>query len=133
MTRAGEESPFHAAEDLLQRAGEWGALAVEAIGVVVLVAGALFGVGVYLWKRVRDRPGATAYRDARLAVGRALLLGLELLVAAEIVRTVLVEPTLTNVGVLGLIVLIRVFLSFALEIELHNRWPWEPERDRTKG
>ena len=68
----------------------------------------------------------TTYTDFRHRVGRALLLGLEILVAADIIRTVVLEPTLANVLVLGLLVLIRTFLSWALVLEIEERWPWQP-------
>ncbi|MEO7863250.1 MAG: DUF1622 domain-containing protein, partial [Nitrospirales bacterium] len=61
-------------------------------------------------------------------LGRAIVLGLEFLVAGDIIRTVVVAPTLANVVVLGLIVLIRTFLSMALELELEGRWPWTPKK-----
>jgi Protein of unknown function (DUF1622) len=64
------------------------------------------------------------YRPVRTVFGRSILLGLEFLVAADIIRTIAVEPSLENVGVLGLIVLIRTFLSFSLEVEIDGVWPW---------
>jgi len=67
-----------------------------------------------------------AYRIVRTVFGRSILLGLEFLVAADIIRTVAVQPSLQNVAVLGLIVLIRTFLSFSLEVEIDGRWPWQP-------
>jgi uncharacterized membrane protein len=66
-----------------------------------------------------------AYRQYRGDLGRAILLGLEFLVAADIIGTVAVDPTFRSLGVLGLIVLIRTFLSFALEVEIQGRWPWQ--------
>jgi uncharacterized membrane protein len=76
-------------------------------------------------------PGWTGdpYRRLRQDIGRGILLGLEFLVAADIIRTVAVEPTLDGVLVLGLIVLIRTFLSMALQVELEGRLPWRPARD----
>jgi Protein of unknown function (DUF1622) len=68
--------------------------------------------------------GAGAYRAVRTVFGRSILLALEFLVAADIIRTVAVEPSLENVGVLGLIVLIRTLLSFSLEVEIDGAWPW---------
>ena len=72
----------------------------------------------------RTRQGRVAYRTLRETFGGVLLLGLEILVAADLVRTVAVEPTLENVAILGLIVLIRTFLSFSLEIEIEGVPPW---------
>jgi uncharacterized membrane protein len=97
--------------------------AVDAVGVLIVVAGALFATGRFLFAR-RDNP-AGVYRAYRQDLGRAILLGLEFLVAGDIIRTVVVAPTLENVVVLGLIVLIRTFLSMALELELEGRWPWQ--------
>ena len=67
----------------------------------------------------------TTYTDFRHRVGRALLLGLEILVAADIIRSVVLEPTLANVLVLGLLVLIRTFLNWSLVLEIEERWPWQ--------
>ena len=83
-----------------------------------MIATAVF---VRQWKAGFDE----AYRSYRKHLGRAILLGLEFLVAADIIGTVAVEPTFTNIGVLAGIVLIRTFLSFALELEIEGRWPWQ--------
>ncbi|WP_346763006.1 DUF1622 domain-containing protein [Arthrobacter sp. Soil736] len=69
----------------------------------------------------------SVYRSYRQLLGRSILLGLELLVAADIIRTVAVTPTFESVGVLAIIVLIRTFLSFSLELEITGRWPWQKE------
>ncbi|HWT29829.1 MAG TPA: DUF1622 domain-containing protein, partial [Propylenella sp.] len=66
-----------------------------------------------------------AYHAFRTSLARGILLGLEFLVAADIIGTVAVEPTLQNLAVLGLIVLIRTFLSFSLQLEIEGRWPWQ--------
>jgi uncharacterized membrane protein len=97
--------------------------AVDAVGVLIVVAGALFATARFLFGR-RSEP-VDPYRRYRQDLGRAILLGLEFLVAGDIIRTVVVAPTLENVVVLGLIVLIRTFLSMALELELEGRWPWQ--------
>jgi uncharacterized membrane protein len=96
--------------------------AVDGAGVLIVVVGALFATARFvrtLAARVDD-----AYHRYRQALGRAILLGLEFLVAGDIIRTVVVAPTLDNVIVLALIVLIRTFLSIALELELEGHWPW---------
>ena len=69
----------------------------------------------------------SVYRSYRQLLGRSILLGLELLVAADIIRTVAVTPTFESVGVLAIIVLIRTFLSFSLELEITGRWPWQKQ------
>ncbi|NKE71237.1 DUF1622 domain-containing protein [Candidatus Manganitrophus noduliformans] len=100
---------------------------VDAVGVVIIVIGALFSTGRFCF-RMRAAPGRS-YRHYRQDLGRAILLGLEFLVAGDIIRTVVVAPTLENVIVLGLIVLIRTFLSIALEVELEGRWPWQNPKE----
>ncbi|MFL6051463.1 MAG: DUF1622 domain-containing protein [Actinoallomurus sp.] len=102
---------------------------VDVAGVAVIVCGALIATGVFarrLLNRRSDFPAA--YRLYRQSLGRAILLGLEFLVAGDIIRTVAVSPTYTSVGVLALIVLVRTFLSFSLEVELEGRWPWQKRR-----
>jgi len=100
------------------------AQAFEALGALVLVVGVLWSlwIAVVTWRRT-GQP-TKGYAALRRAFGRALLLGLEVLVAADLIRTVAVSPTLDNVLVLGLIVLIRTFLSFSLEIEIEGVPPW---------
>src|SRR5687767_11699275 len=100
-------------------------LAVDAVGVAVIVlaigiAGVAFARGLN-----RDIPFDASYRALRQSIGRGILLGLELLVAGDIIRTVAIAPTFTSVGVLAGIVAIRTFLSFSLEVELTGRWPWQ--------
>jgi len=76
---------------------------------------------------IRTGPSDGVYHRYRRSLGRFILLGLELLVAADIIRTVAIAPTFETVGILGLIVLIRTFLSFTLELEITGRWPWQRE------
>ncbi len=105
---------------------------VDGVGVAVIVLGVLGAAVISL----RDRGDASAdevYRSFRQRLGRAILLGLELLVAADIIRTVAVRPTLESVGVLAIIVLVRTFLSFSLEVELDGRWPWSGNRRSPTG
>lgn len=97
---------------------------VDAAGVAVIVIGLVVATGWFL-VRIRGLGVLEAYTRYRRAVGRAILLGLELLVAGDIIRTVAVSPTLTSVAVLGGIVLIRTFLSMSLQLELEGRWPWQ--------
>jgi uncharacterized membrane protein len=99
----------------------------EAAGVAVMVGGAVISV-VMAGMRERRKSSREVYRALRNRLGSAILLGLELLVAADIIRTVAEAPTLQQVLVLGLIVLIRTFLSFTLEVELEGRWPWQRSR-----
>lgn len=96
---------------------------IDSVGVAIIVAGAIIAVVIALRGLVAHE--AQVYADFRRFLGRSILLGLELLVAADIIRTVAVTPTVRSVGVLGGIVLIRTFLSFSLELEITGRWPWE--------
>ncbi len=96
----------------------------EGLGALTLVIGLLWSVVLAALARRRSGSLERAYTALRQAFGGALLLGLEILVAADLIRTVAVAPTLDNVLVLGLIVLIRTFLSFSLEIEIDGVLPW---------
>ncbi|MDQ6682568.1 MAG: DUF1622 domain-containing protein [Chloroflexota bacterium] len=98
---------------------------IDVGGVAVILIGALLATLGFARNVVARVPGSTAYRTYRQSLGRSILLGLELLVAADIIRTVAVSPSLLNVGVLAVIVLVRTFLSFSLEVELEGRWPWQ--------
>ena len=98
--------------------------ALDGVGVAVIVGGILISTAGSM-RRLRVEHGREAYRRYRRGVGRAILLGLEILVAADIIRTVAVDPTFGNAGVLAIIVAIRTFLSFSLEVELEGRWPWQ--------
>jgi uncharacterized membrane protein len=101
---------------------------VEAVGAGIMVFGAL---GAFILYALRLRRGAErAYEELREDVGRVILLGLEVLIIADIIRTIVVEPSLESVAVLGIIVLIRIVLSFALEVEIDGVWPWR--RGRTE-
>ena len=100
------------------------ARAVEVVGIVTLVVGLVLAFSRAGRALVGGQGGEEAYRVVRTVFGRSILLGLEFLVAADIIRTVAVDPSLENVGVLGIIVLIRTFLSFSLEVEIDGTWPW---------
>ena len=101
-------------------------IGLDAIGVVIVAGGATLAVGRALARRVPTF--SERYRALREDLGRAILLGLEFLIAGDIIRTVVVAPTLENVLALGLIVLIRTFLSMTLQLEVEGRWPWQRSR-----
>src|SRR5690349_19462077 len=107
-----------------QQAMEQVARFFEAIGALVLVAGLVVSVGLAVRSWRRDRAGQRAWEVLRNSFGNVILLGLEILVAADLLRTVAVAPTVENVVVLGAIVLIRTVLSFSLEIEIEGVAPW---------
>jgi uncharacterized membrane protein len=99
---------------------------VDAVGVAIIVIGTAFGLlmgGPRALKAGADRQAA--YQTTRRQIGRSILLGLEILVAGDIIRTVATTPTFTSVGVLAVIVVIRTFLSWSLELEVTGRWPWQ--------
>ena len=96
---------------------------VEAAGVVVMVAGILVATVIAVTALARGRDGV--YRAYRRQIGRSILLGLEFLVAGDIIRTVAIEPTFRSLGILAVIVAIRTFLSTELELEIEGRWPWQ--------
>jgi uncharacterized membrane protein len=102
--------------------------AVEVAGIATLVIGGLYALGAFSVRVARSgRPDS--YEELRRSLGRSILLGLEILVAADIIRTIAITPTFTSVGVLGLIVVVRTFLSFSLEAELDGQWPWRKARE----
>jgi uncharacterized membrane protein len=101
--------------------------AVDGAGVAATVVGTIIATVLAAVGLARRR--AAVYRDYRRRLGRSILLGLELLVAGDIIRTVAVAPTYASVGVLAVIVAIRTFLSFSLELEITGRWPWQKTVD----
>ena len=103
---------------------------IEVAGMAVMVFGGLAAIAAFVIRLATRRgtpsPGFEhTYRNLRADLGRAILLGLEFLVAADIIGTVAVEPSFQNLGVLAVIVAIRTFLSFSLELEISGRWPWQ--------
>ncbi len=111
---------------------------IDALGVVVIVGGMVVAA-VHALRPAARRDGTglpgerPRYRVFRQDLGRAILLGLEFLVAGDIIRTVAVAPTLENVLVLAIIVVIRTALSFSLEVELEGRWPWSARGRKQEG
>jgi uncharacterized membrane protein len=95
----------------------------EIAGVLVIIGGMIFAAARYAFVGAVD--ALARYKRCRHDLGRAILLGLEILVAADIISTVTLTPTLESVLVLGIIVLIRTFLSWSLALELDGRWPWQ--------
>lgn len=100
---------------------------IEVVGICIIVVGAVVASAAFLREWFRGQTFAKAYQSYRERLGKAILLGLEFLVAADIIGTVAVDPTFRNVGILGAIVVIRTFLSFALEVEIEGRWPWQAQ------
>jgi uncharacterized membrane protein len=101
---------------------------VEAVGAGIMVVGGLIALVVagLRWVRPATRPGT--YDRLRSTLGRTILLGLEVLIIGDLVRTIVVDPTLESVGVLAVIVVLRIVLSFSLEIEIDGTVPWRRGR-----
>lgn len=97
---------------------------VEAIGAGIMIVGGAWSFADYLLSLTRPARRPDAYRQLRRRLGQAILLGLEVLIVGDIVRTIIVSPTVESVAVLGMIVLIRIVLSFSLEVEVDGVWPW---------
>ena len=100
---------------------------VEAVGAAILVVGGIGAFARYAYE-ITIKRGVDAFGDLRKNLGRVILLGLEVLIIADIIRTIVVDQSLENVAVLGIIVVIRVVLSFSLEVEIDGMWPWNKWR-----
>ena len=100
---------------------------VEGVGAAILVGGGLWAFVTFVYELVAHR-ARDAYGDLRKNLGRVILLGLEVLIIADIIRTIVVDQSVESVTVLGIIVLIRVILSFSLEVEIDGMWPWNKWR-----
>jgi uncharacterized membrane protein len=102
-------------------------LAIEVLAVAIIVISITVATVRYVYHRFTPLSEEDRYQRYRHSVARSLLLGLEILVAADVVRTVALEATLQSVAVLGLLVLIRTFLSWSLVVETEGHWPWKPK------
>jgi uncharacterized membrane protein len=108
---------------------EWievAALSLELLAVLIIIVVAVVSTAIFA-RRFGGAGGQrlALYTSYKVQLGRGLLLGLEMLVAGDVIRTVALEPTLINVAVLGLLVLIRTFLSWSITVEIEHRWPWQ--------
>ena len=106
---------------------QFAALAIETLAVAIILVAVLSGTAVYLSHRISE----TSYTYYKHTLGKGLLLGLEVLVAADVIRTVALEPTIQNIIGLGLLVLVRTFLSWSLIVEIEGGWPWQRDRRPT--
>ncbi len=104
---------------------EWTVALTELIGLGIIAFTALYSVAVAGLHVLKGYDAAGVFREVRQRLGRGILLGLEFLIAADIILTVAIDLTFESVGVLALIVLVRTFLSFTLEVELTGSWPWQ--------
>lgn len=107
-----------------------GADAIEAIAVTLIVAYILVATVAWLVRSLRRRQFTLGhYTSFRAALGRAMLLGLEILIAADVIRTAALEPTVRNFEALGVLVIVRTFLSWSIVVEIEGRWPWQRRSD----
>jgi uncharacterized membrane protein len=97
---------------------------VEAVGAAIMIVGGLAALVDYVLALTRTDPRHVAYQRLRRRLGRSILLGLEILIVGDIVRTIIVDPTVESVAVLGMVVVIRIVLSFSLDVEIEGAWPW---------
>jgi len=112
---------------------EYTAMGIELLAVAIIVAVILTGTVLYVFQILTQQADVNTYKNYRHQVARALLLGLEILVAADVIRTIALEPTLQNVLILGLLVVIRTFLGWSLVIEIEERWPWQSSQVEAAG
>lgn len=98
---------------------------METAGIAVIIIGTLYSSSIMVYNFIKTTNKNKIYVEYRRALGSGILLGLEFLVAGDIIRTVAVEPSFESVGVLAIIVAIRTFLSFTLELEMTGKWPWQ--------
>lgn len=104
---------------------DWSATGIELLGVLIIVLATAFGTVRFLFhltQRVDD-----AFKQFKVHMGKMLILILEFLVAADIIRTIAIDQTIESVAILGILVLIRTFLSWSLTVEVEGRWPWSKE------
>ena len=114
---------------ILEYVGE----AIDIAGVAVIALGFVSATVVLAYRFWRGGKPADLYPAYRYSIGRAILLGLELLVGGDIIRSVAVSPTFESVGVLAVIVAVRTFLSLSLEVEIEGRWPWQSKPEARQG
>jgi uncharacterized membrane protein len=116
---------LHNLEPLIEAA----AALIEVLAVAIIIIGTAIATFIYVRALLSRTAGRAGYEQYKIRLGRTLLLGLEILVAADIVRTVALEPSLTNIAILGVLVLVRTFLSWSLVVEMEHRWPWQVRTD----
>ncbi len=100
---------------------------IEVLAVLIILVGIIYGIGRYFLHQKQQV--TNAYKHFKDQIGKALLLGLEFLVAADIIRTVALSPTFQNIAMLGVLVFIRTFLSWSLVVEIEGRWPWQAKAE----
>ena len=118
--------------EFVKPTAEWCAAIVEILGLGIITGLSLYALGYALFRLIRGTDAGTIFQETRNRLIRGILLGLEFLVAADIINTVAVELSLHSVAVLAIIVVIRTFLSFTLEVEMTGKWPWQQKPQAEK-
>ncbi|QIB65754.1 DUF1622 domain-containing protein [Kineobactrum salinum] len=116
--------------EFIAPAASWSAAVIETIGVGTITVFALYSLFNAAARMLRKEDSDSIFQELRQLLGRGILLGLEFLIASDIIYTVAVELTFETIGVLAIVVLIRTFLSFTLEVEMSGKWPWQNNRLR---
>ena len=108
---------------------------IDGAGVLVIIVGITMATASFIkrWLKRGSSKTHQSYKMYRASIGRSILLGLEILIAGDIIRTVAIELTYQNLGTLALLVLIRSFLSINLEMEIEGRWPWKQGQEPLTG
>ena len=131
-----DEAPSSTEHELIERVldgVEYIALAIELLAVAVIAIGVVYAVAMFIVSRYGSSRAQGYERRFRAQLGNSLLVGLEILVAADIIRTVALEPSLENVAILGILVVVRTFLSWSLVVEIEGRWPWRAADSEPAG
>ncbi|MAN51938.1 MULTISPECIES: DUF1622 domain-containing protein [unclassified Marinimicrobium] len=116
-------------DDFLADVAAWCAVVIEAIGIGTIALFALYALFNAVLRLLKRESLDFIFQELRQLLGRGILLGLEFLIASDIIYTVAVELTFETIGVLAIVVLIRTFLSFTLEVEMYGKWPWQDKRE----
>lgn len=111
--------------DFIAPVAAWCAAIIESIGIATITLFALYALYNAAMRMLKKEDSESVYQELRQSLGRGILLGLELLIASDIIYTVAVELTFETIGVLAIVVLIRTFLSLTLEVEMSGKWPWQ--------
>lgn len=112
-------------DNLITPVAAWCAAIIEALGIGAIMIFVLYALFNATTRMLKKDEKESIYQDLRQSLGRGILLGLELLIAADIIYTVAVELSFQTIGVLAIVVLIRTFLSLTMEVEISGRWPWQ--------
>lgn len=114
--------------DVIKPIAEWCAAIIEVFGIGVIMSVALYSVYYAANRLFLKEASEHVFQEVRQRLGQGILLGLEFLVAADIIHTVAVDLTIDTLGLLSVVLILRTFLSFTLEVELTGRWPWQDSR-----